>query len=171
MKVTAKLNNLRIAPRKVRLVADLVRGMEVNLAKAQLHFLAKRSAEPILKLLNSAVANAEDNFSMDKNNLKIVKLTVDGGAVLKRWLPRSMGRATPLLKRTSHVTMVLDEIVEGKRITKEKNKKSESEMQESAKTDLPKKLSDKGMPKAETKKVPAKSSLKSVGKIFRRKSI
>lgn len=110
MKVTAKLNQLRIAPRKVRLVADLIRGKSTKEAETILYFQTKRAAHQITKLLKSAVANAKNNFKLNENHLYISKLTVDGGPHLKRWRPRSRGRAYPILKKTSHVTLVLDEI-------------------------------------------------------------
>ncbi|MBU1292011.1 50S ribosomal protein L22 [Patescibacteria group bacterium] len=106
--ITAKLRHLRISSRKVRLVVDLVRGLNVIEAEKQLKFLPKRAAEPVLKLLNSAVANALNNFKALKENLFIAKIMVDPGPTLKRWMPRAMGRATPLRKRTSHITIVLE---------------------------------------------------------------
>ena len=109
MKVIAKLNNLRISPRKVRLVADLIRGLDVSDAKVQLNFLIKRSSRPMLKLLNSAVANASHNFKLDENNLYISELIVNEGPTLKRIMPRAMGRAFYIRKRTSHITLVLEE--------------------------------------------------------------
>lgn len=111
MQVTAKLNHLRISPRKVRLVTDLIKGLSVKEAKTQLRFAIKKSASPILKLLDSAISNAKHNFNLDEDNLYIAKLTVDGGPSLKRWMPRAMGRATPILKRTSHISLVLEEKV------------------------------------------------------------
>jgi large subunit ribosomal protein L22 len=109
MEVIAKLNNLRIAPRKVRLVANLIKGMDTQNAKGQLKFLIKKSSVPVGKLLDSAIANAKNNFSLDENNLYISKITVDEGQTLKRWLPRAFGKASPLMKRTSHITLVLSE--------------------------------------------------------------
>jgi len=109
MEVIAKLNNLRIAPRKVRLVANLIKGMDTQNARGQLKFLVKKSSVPVGKLLDSAIANAKNNFSLDENNLYISKITVDEGQTLKRWLPRAFGKASPLMKRTSHVTIVLSE--------------------------------------------------------------
>jgi len=106
---TVKLNHLHIAPRKVRLVANLIKNLSANEAEAQLMVLPKRSAEPILKLLKSGVANMVNNRKVDPEKLVIEKITVDGGPVFKRFLPRSMGRATPLLKRTCHVTIILRE--------------------------------------------------------------
>jgi large subunit ribosomal protein L22 len=110
MEVTAKLRFLRIAPRKVRLVANLIRSKTVQQAEAQLAFLPKRSARPIDKLLHSAIANAENNFKLKKDNLFIKKITVDEGPRLKRWRPRAFGRAAPIIKRSSHINMVLDEV-------------------------------------------------------------
>lgn len=101
---------LRIAPRKVRLVADLIRSKTVVAAESQLLFLSKGSARPMLKLLNSAVANAENNFKLKKDNLFIKRIMVDEGPKLKRWRPRAFGRATPILKRSSHITIILDEL-------------------------------------------------------------
>lgn len=122
MQVKANLNNLRISPRKVRLVADLIKGLRAKEAKAQLRFAARHSAEPLLKLLNSAVSNAKHNFNLDENNLYVAKLIVDGGASLKRWMPRAMGRATPILKRTSHISLVLEEKIPSKITSKAERK-------------------------------------------------
>jgi len=107
--VIAKLNYLRLAPRKVRLVANLIKGMRVKEARVQLKFCPKRASQPLLKLLNSAVANAEHNFQLKEDNLYISKITVDQGPSLKRWRPRAFGRAFPIMKRTSHITLVLEE--------------------------------------------------------------
>jgi large subunit ribosomal protein L22 len=110
MEVRAHLRYLRIAPRKVRLVINLIRGMHVELAIDQLSVLPKRSSLPILKLLNSAVANAEHNFKLEKKNLIIKSITADEGPKLKRWQPRAFGRAAEILKRMTHVTIVLEDI-------------------------------------------------------------
>jgi large subunit ribosomal protein L22 len=111
MAVIAKLRYLRIAPRKVRLVADLIRGKSVEEAQTILSFTIKKAALPLLKLLNSAIANAKNNFQLDPANLYISKLTVDEGPKYKRWMPRARGMASEIQKKTSHVTIVLDEIV------------------------------------------------------------
>lgn len=111
MQVTAHLRNLRMSPRKVRLVADLVGGMDADEAAAQLVHLRKGAALPIRKLLHSAVANAEHNAKLDRANLFVRQVIVNQGATLKRFQPRAFGRATPLRKRTSHITIVLDEHV------------------------------------------------------------
>ena len=115
MPVTAKLRYLRIAPRKVREVADLIRGKEVGKAQTQLEFLVKKSAKPVLKLLKSAVAQARHNFQLDQSNLYISKILVDEGPKLKRWRAASRGRVSPIMKRTSHITIILDEIEKKKR--------------------------------------------------------
>lgn len=107
--ISVKLNNLRISPRKVRLTADLIRGMKVAQAQVQLSFLGKRSANPILKLLNSAIANAKNNFKISEKKLFVSKIFVDCGPVLKRQMPRAFGRSAAIMKRTSHITLVLEE--------------------------------------------------------------
>ena len=105
--VTAKLSYLRMGPRKVRLVADLIRGRSVGRAIDILTVTNKRPAKPLLKLLMSAVANAKHNFSLAQDALKVATLTVDGGPMLKRWMPKAHGRATPVRERTSHINLVL----------------------------------------------------------------
>lgn len=109
MEVKVQLNNLRIAPRKTRLVADLIRNKNLADARAVLEFTVKRPSEPLLKLLNSAAASARNDFKLDEANLYISKVTVDGGPILKRSFPMSRGRAYPIMKRTSHITLVLSE--------------------------------------------------------------
>ena len=99
----ASLNNYRHAPRKVRLVTDLVKGKSVVQAEAMLNHLIKKASLPIKKLLNSAVANT----TLPKEDLFIKSITVDKGVVLKRWMPRAMGRAFPIHKHTSHVVIEL----------------------------------------------------------------
>lgn len=104
-----KLSYLKIAPRKVRLLADTLRGLSVQEAQAQLLLRRQRSAKPILKLLNSAVANAKNQKNIDSQKLFISSLRVDDGPMLKRSLPRAQGRATPIHKKMSHVTLILEE--------------------------------------------------------------
>jgi large subunit ribosomal protein L22 len=103
---TAKLNHLRMAPRKVRLVADLIRGMSAAEAEAQLMMMRKRAALPVLKLLRSVVANAGVK-NMEKTKLVVSSIRVDQGVTMKRSLPRAKGMATPIHKKSSHVTIVL----------------------------------------------------------------
>jgi len=103
----AKLRYLRISPRKVRLIADLVRGMGALEAKHQLELLNKKAALPMLKLLNSAIANAEHNDKLKVEELYIAEIKVDEGPTLKRWIPRARGSASGINKRTSHITLGL----------------------------------------------------------------
>lgn len=105
---TAHLNYLRIAPRKVRLVADTVRGLSAQEAEAQLLVMRQRSAPALLKLLRSAIANAK-NKNLKINTLVVKAMSVDQGPILKRIMPRAQGRATPIHKKTSHITIVLAE--------------------------------------------------------------
>lgn len=107
-KVRAELNYLRISPRKVRLVSGLIRGLLLKDAEAQLRFLPKRASLPLLKLLKSAAANAEHNFNLEKRGLVVSEIRVDQGPVLKRFRARAFGRAAQILKRTSHITLVLE---------------------------------------------------------------
>lgn len=109
MEARAYLKYARIAPRKVQVVLDLIRGKDAQLARAILKHTRKAACEPLEKLLNSAIANAENNFNMDKNNLYVAECYVCPGPILKRIRPRAKGRAFRVLKRTSHVTMVLKE--------------------------------------------------------------
>ena len=116
-KATAKY--VRIAPRKVRVVMDLIRGKNVQDAFAILKFTPKVGAEAIEKVLKSAVANAENNFDMNEDNLYVSEAYVDQGPTLKRIHPRSRGQAFKILKRTSHITVVVAERYGGKRIGSE----------------------------------------------------
>lgn len=109
MDVKASARFIRMSPRKVRLVANLVRGLDVSLAAAQLGFYQKEAARPILKLLRSAVANAEHNNKLSRDRLFIKTITVDGGPTIKRFRPRAHGRAAPIRKRTSHINIILAE--------------------------------------------------------------
>lgn len=105
---TAKLNYLKIAPRKVRLIANTLKGLSVQEAEAQLLLRVQRSSKPLLKLLRSAISNAK-NVKMDASKLVISSILVNQGPMLKRSLPRAMGRATPIHKKMSHVVLVLKE--------------------------------------------------------------
>jgi large subunit ribosomal protein L22 len=104
---TAKISFLRMAPRKVRSVGDLIKGLPVNEAEAQLLMQTRRPSAPLLKLLRSAVANAKNNKHADPQHLFVSSVRVDGGPMLKRMLPRARGSASPIQKKMSHVTMVL----------------------------------------------------------------
>ncbi len=109
MEARAISRNLRIAPRKVRLVADLVRGKAVGEALNMLDHLPKKGAKIVSKTIRSVVANAENTQSVDVDRLYVKRIAVDGGAVMKRFTPRAHGRATVIRKRTSHLTVVVDE--------------------------------------------------------------
>jgi large subunit ribosomal protein L22 len=100
---------IRISPQKVRLVADVVRGMNVDRAITTLKFMPKKGAGILRQVIESAVANATQDDAVDVDNLVVKTITVDGGPSLKRIRPRAMGRATKIIKRTSHITVILDE--------------------------------------------------------------
>lgn len=105
--VTASLKNYRIAPRKMRLAADMIRGKSVAQASYILANAEKKGRHPLVALLNSAVANASNNFKLDKDTLVIKEIRVDQGLVMKRYKPRSRGMANPIKRKTSHVTLTL----------------------------------------------------------------
>ncbi|MDD5738410.1 MAG: 50S ribosomal protein L22 [Candidatus Pacebacteria bacterium] len=136
--ILAKLNNLRISPRKVRLVTDMVRGKKANNAQAVLGFCIKKGALPIKKLLDSAIANAKNNFKLDEKDLFIALAKVDEGRTLKRWRARARGRACRIEKKTSNITLGLD-IFKDKTITKEMIEKEEEKPQKKIKIEKVKK--------------------------------
>jgi ribosomal protein L22 len=105
--VKAKARYVRIAPRKARLIADQVRGMHIEKARALLQFSPRGAAHDIHKLINSAAANAENNHDLVGDEMRVSSITVDEGPTLRRFRPRAMGRATPINKRTSHIAVAL----------------------------------------------------------------
>ena len=109
MEAKACLTNVRISPRKVSVVLDLIRGKDAANAMAILKYTPKAACEPLQKLLKSAMANAENNHNMDKNNLYVAACNVGPGPIMKRIRPRAQGRAFRVLKRTSNITLVLKE--------------------------------------------------------------
>jgi large subunit ribosomal protein L22 len=109
MEAKAYLRNCRIAPRKVQIVLDLIRGKDLKKAQAILKYTSKAACEPVLKLVNSAAANAENNFGMDKDSLYVAECFACQGPTLKRIRPRAQGRAYRINKKTSHITVVLRE--------------------------------------------------------------
>jgi large subunit ribosomal protein L22 len=113
MQAKAVAKHVRIAPRKARLVVDLIRGKEVGEAVAILRNQRKGASPLVEKVLNSAIANAEHNYEMEPNDLYIEKTFIDEGATLKRFRPRAMGRASRINKRTSHITIIVSEKKEG----------------------------------------------------------
>lgn len=143
MQAKAIAKNIRISPRKVRLVVNLVRGMSVVQARHQLMFLNKGAAKPVLKVLESALANAVNNNQMNADSLKIVDAFVDEGPTLHRFMPRAQGRATPLRKRSSHITFVVGD---------------ESEMVAVGTAPAAKKAEVAAAPAAEAEAKPAKSA-------------
>jgi ribosomal protein L22 len=105
--VRATAKYVRVAPRKARLVADQVRGLHIEQARALLAFSPRGAAQDIQKLINSAAANAENNHDLIGDEMKITSITVDEGPTLRRFRPRALGRATPINKRTSHIAVAL----------------------------------------------------------------
>ncbi|MBL7058133.1 50S ribosomal protein L22 [Patescibacteria group bacterium] len=122
MKITANANGIRISPRKVRLVADLVRGLKTDAALNQLNYCGKKAGRPIFKLISSAIANATHNYNLDENNLIINEIRVDKGNTIKRWMPRAHGRATPIRKMMSNISLVLQEIKDSGNVLSIKHK-------------------------------------------------
>jgi large subunit ribosomal protein L22 len=118
----ASLKNYRQSPRKVRLVANAVKGKSVAMADTVLAFMPKRAAEPMQKLIRSAVANAQVTGA-NADSLIVKNIEVNQGIVMKRWMPRAQGRATPIHKRTSHVLVTLAESAQ--KVKQKKVKKSE----------------------------------------------
>ena len=109
MEVKAVTRYVRISPRKARLVTELIKGKPVEEALTILRFVPKKAASLVDKTLRSALANAEQNPNIDVDTLYIKRIFVDGGPTMKRWRARAMGRATKILKRSSHITVILDE--------------------------------------------------------------
>ncbi len=109
MEVFAKLRYARITPRKMRLVGDLAKGLPVEKAHFQLKFSQKKGGKLLSTLLDSAIANAKEKGGIDVDNLYVKNVEVNDGPVLKRFMPRAMGRAYKILKKMSHVTITLDE--------------------------------------------------------------
>ena len=105
MQVSAKLRHARISPQKCRLVADLVRGKPVGLARQTLTFTPKKGARLVLKVLESAISNAEHNLGADIDELKIARIEVDAAPMLKRFAARAKGRGNRIVKRNSHITV------------------------------------------------------------------
>lgn len=159
MTVTSKLKYLRIAPRKVRLITALIKGKKVEEAQTILNFTVKRGSNPLLKLLNTAMADAKNNFQLDPSNLYISKITVDEGPKYKRWRARSRGMVAPIQKKTSHITLVLKELSPGKKIKPVKETKAPVEEKKVEKPKL----------RPETEK-PRPKSVRGLKRIFKRKA-
>lgn len=143
--ITASLQNYRISPRKVRVVADMIRGKQVDQAKIILDNANKKARHPISALIDSAVANASHNFKIDKAGLVVKEIRVDKGYTLKRSMPMSRGSAFPIKKRTSHVSIVLAPMPAGRQAAPEKKTKAVKAAKPAAKKE----------PKAAAKAAPA----------------
>lgn len=171
---TAKLNYLRIAPRKVRLVANVIKGMSVNDAEAQLLLNPKRASESVLKLLRSAIANAK-NQKMASEKMFVKEIMVNQGPMLKRWMPRAQGRATPIQKKGSHITIVL---AESEKIKEPKFKIAKTERVKKSQLEKMKKEEERYAHEhehphedASQKETKKKSEPGIIKRIFRRKAI
>jgi len=162
MEIKAKLNYLRIAPRKMRLVADLIRGKRVLEAQNILNFTVKRAGLQLLKLLRSAIANAKHNFGLEESNLYISEIKIDEGPKIKRWKPKARGEISEIQKKTSHLSLVLKEIEKRVKKVKKVGGMVEAKIVEKApKIERPK-------PKLEILKKPKIE--RGLRKIFRRKA-
>lgn len=176
MQVTAQLNNLRIAPRKVRLVAGLIKGKDAIVAQQQLNFLTKRTSDPLSKLLQSALHNAENNFSLLKENLFILDVIVNEGMKLKRFKPKAMGQAAPIQRKTSRIKVILEERVPGLKAKKAVVETKKKDVEPEAEAVEPKKHERKDKYDFEVKQEISKKGVfdgvKNIGrKLFRRKSV
>lgn len=109
MDVIAKAKHIGVSPRKVRLIVDLVRGRKVDEALSILRYLPSPTARTVAKVVKSAAANAENNYQMIPGDLRIVNIVADEGHTLKRFRARARGRASPILKRSSHITVIVRE--------------------------------------------------------------
>lgn len=105
--IRASSRYVRVAPRKARLVADQIRGMHIDRARALLEFSPRGAARDIRKLIDSAASNAENNHDLIADEMRVAEITVDEGPTLRRFRPRALGRATPINKRTSHIAVAL----------------------------------------------------------------
>lgn len=175
MEIKAQLNNLRLTPRKVRAVIGLIKGKNVSEALDQLEYFVRRPVEPVKKLVNSAIANAENNFNMVKENLYIKSVLVNEGRKLKRFRAKGFGRAALIQKKTSHIVLVLDERTPGLRKDKiAKAKKDTKEVKETVE-DSAKETKGYESKKPEIKQEIGKKGNKALGnlskRLFQRKTI
>jgi len=174
--VTAQLNYFRISPRKVRAVAEVIRGMDIEDARNQLDYILRRPSSHLLKLLNSAVANAKNNLSMVEDNLFIKDVVVNEGVTLKRFKPKGFGQAAPIHKKTSHIKIILEEKKPGLRSEKIKEKVETKPIEEKKGIERKEfKKDNYNVGRDKVKKMGKKSvfsGIKDVSrKLFRRKSI
>lgn len=171
-KAVAQLRHLRISPRKVRLVANLIKGLPVSDALAQLHILSRKPSDPLKKLVESAKANAKSE-GLDEKKLVVSSITVDKGPMLKRWMPRAQGRATPIHKMTSHISITLTEKGEGKESKFITDTKKEKTTKKDEKKEVEKTKQEPKKPEKEevAKKERPVDTKGHAPKIFRRKSV
>ena len=168
----ASLSYLHIAPRKVRLVAGLLRGMDVRRAQLELRNLPKRASEPLEKLLKSAVHNAVHDLQQDASRLYIKKINVDAGPVLKRMMPRAFGRGATIRKRMSHVSLVLGLRGEENIAQQQRKKTIAPVVRAAAREDVKGEMNANRAKSRDTTAAPAKKRLGGFGKkIFPRKII
>jgi len=154
--VKAHNRHLSMSPRKVRIVVDVIRGMDAEPALAQLTYMSKAAARPVRKLLESAIANAKHNNKLNVDNLFVKAIMVNQGPTIKRFRPRAMGASATILKRTSHVTVVLAPKVEPKPVAGKPEKKEEK-TEKAVKTEK-KEEEKKASEKAKKKKPVTKKS-------------
>lgn len=171
IKVNAQLRYLRLAPRKTRAVADIIRGLPVSEAEAQLMLSPRRPSAPLLKLLRSAVANAAHNFKLDPAKLYVKEIRVDQGPKSKRWMPRAKGGASPIEKKTSHVALTLGILEKPavSRFTIVKPEKKEKAKKEKEVKKHEHEHEEKRRPTAEKEKPQAQRGI--FKRIFRRKTV
>ena len=174
MEIKARLKYLRIAPRKVRLVADLIRGEKATEAQAILRYVNKRASLPLLKLLNSALASAKNDFQIEAKDLYVKKITVDEGPKLKRWRAQARGITHEIQRKSSHINIVLDELTRGKRKTKV-SKKPKAVKKPKKPKEISEKIAEKKVkpkvPKAIPQKIAKKPTIeKKTKRMFRRKA-
>jgi large subunit ribosomal protein L22 len=174
MKVHASLKNLRIAPRKVRLVSHTIVGLSASAAVIELSKQLKRSSDPMLDLLKSAIANAKNNFGLDEENLYVAQVCVGDGLRMKRFEPRAFGRSMPILKRSANIKVILEEREEGKNRRETVKKPEIVTIKDAAATEEittakeeKKKL---GIVDDRKKEAKPKAALRSVKKVFQRKA-
>lgn len=190
------LRYLRIAPRKTRLVADVIRGMSVNNAEAQLMISPRRPSVALLKLLRSGVANAKLNLQADPDALFIKEIRVDGGPMMKRWTPRARGSAAQIQKKMSHITITLGvsttptksrftilakpkkekkdtEKKKGKKVKSTESNAIENKEEEGVKKEIQEKPRSQrhNAPRQEHRETPKRKGKGFMSKIFQRKSI
>lgn len=166
--ITAKLKYLRVAPRKVRLVADLIRNKTLSQAQGFLRFSLKKASEPIKKLLDQAAANAKNNFQLNQDSLYISKITVDEGPKLKRSRARAKGRSAQIQKKSSHITLVLRQGKEEGKIKEQDSKiKTKTKIKQDKKI---KKETDKKIKKFDKKEILRKQQKAVLKREFRRKA-